>query len=121
MLHAISSRGSRGARWALSLILVATSAACAPPAPSLSEVPIAIDYVWPSPAQPLDDATTSVDPSGLVIRWQPGHFSAADIQGIASEQCGMFHRRARASGPPVPTAPLLTQRFACVETPGNRR
>lgn len=98
------------AAWALSLAV----AACAQPAPSLSEVPIAIDYVWPPPAAPLDDATATPAPDGVVIRWKPGAYSAADIRGIAGEQCGMYHRAARANGPPVPTTPLLTQNFTCV-------
>jgi hypothetical protein len=102
------------AAWVAALAIVGAVAGCAPPAPPLSEVPVAIDYEWPAPPQPLDNSTATPKPDGVVIRWKPGAFSAADIEGIAGEQCGLYHLAARAKGPPLRTAPLLTQDFACV-------
>ena len=120
MIRATSATGPneyrpRGrAAWVVSLVVATAVAGCAPPAPPLSEVPVAIDYEWPAPPQPLDNSTATPKPDGVVIRWKPGAFSAADIQGIAGEQCGLYDLTARAKGPPLRTTPLLRQDFACV-------
>ena len=121
MTHALPSHSSGGQRWlrgrpawALSLIVIAGVAACDSPPLSPSEVPLAIDYEWPPAAEPLDNSTVSSRPAAVIIRWRPGEYSAADIQRIASAQCGMFHSTARATSPSVPADPLVSQRFACV-------
>jgi hypothetical protein len=100
--------------WALSLAWLTAVAACASPPPAPGEAPLAIGYVWPEQAEPLETSTVSVGPSQVLIRWHPDKYAVADIQTVADQQCAAFRRTAHPIAPPEPSPPLLLQRFACV-------
>jgi len=100
---------------ALCLAMMAMVAGCTRPPPA--ESPLAIGYVWPQPTEPLANSTSTVSPSEVLIRWQPGKYSAEDIQSVADQQCATFRRTARAAAPPEPSQTQLLQRFVCVRTP----
>jgi hypothetical protein len=104
----------RCALWALSAAWLAAAAACHSPPPGPGKAPLAIGYVWPEQAEPLETSTATVSPSQVLIRWQPNEYSTEDIQTVADQQCASFRRAARPIAPPEPSPPLVLQRFACV-------
>jgi hypothetical protein len=99
----------------LRLALIGAVGACASPPPQ--ESPLAIGYVWRQPTEPLANSTSSASPSEILIRWQPGTYTAEDIQSVADQQCASFRRTARAAAPPEPSPPQLLQRFVCSARP----
>jgi hypothetical protein len=116
-------RRARCSATAVALGSVLALAACAP-RERISDVasPLALDFVWSRPKQPVipiwPDAPQP--PAAVIVHWNPKVYSHDDIGQIAGQQCIPFDRKAVAASRISQRHGLSVQRFDCTIIVGSK-